>query len=200
MPRLTSANPSYRRHRPSGQAVVTIGGRDHYLGPHGTKASRDEYDRVIAEFLANGRRPPTAAADLTVAELVARFWTHAQVYYRLPDGTPTSELHTFKMAMGPLVKLYGRRPTAEFGPLALEAVRGAMVGRGWCRTHVNSQVARVKMIFKWGVSKQLVPASVHHGLTAVAGLRAGRSDARESEPVRPVPDATVEQTLPHFSC
>ena len=41
--------PSYRLHRPSGQAVVTLSGRDFYLGPHGSKISRAEYDRVTAE-------------------------------------------------------------------------------------------------------------------------------------------------------
>ncbi len=31
----------YRRHKPTGQAVVTLGGRDCYLGRHGTAASRE---------------------------------------------------------------------------------------------------------------------------------------------------------------
>jgi hypothetical protein len=34
----------YRKHRASGQAVVTLNGRDFYLGPHNTKASKLEYD------------------------------------------------------------------------------------------------------------------------------------------------------------
>jgi hypothetical protein len=28
--------PKYRKHKASGQAVVTLAGRDHYLGPRGT--------------------------------------------------------------------------------------------------------------------------------------------------------------------
>src|SRR4051812_29019324 len=55
MPRLTNRNPSYRRHRASGQAVVTLNGQDVYLGPHGTAASKREYDRVIGEWLARRR-------------------------------------------------------------------------------------------------------------------------------------------------
>jgi hypothetical protein len=31
MPKLTKAVPKYRKHRASGQAVVTIAGQDHYL-------------------------------------------------------------------------------------------------------------------------------------------------------------------------
>lgn len=41
MPRLANAVPKYRKHKQSGQAIVTINGRDHLLGPHNTKASTD---------------------------------------------------------------------------------------------------------------------------------------------------------------
>ena len=61
--------PSYRRHKPTGQAVVTLDGRDHYLGRWNTNASRDEYDRMIREWLANGRRLPRSQGTVTVAEL-----------------------------------------------------------------------------------------------------------------------------------
>ena len=48
--------PSYRRHKPSGQAVVTLNGtEDHYLGKWNTKVSRAEYDRLIQEWLDGGR-------------------------------------------------------------------------------------------------------------------------------------------------
>ena len=36
--------PSYRLHKASGQAVVTLCGRDLYLGPHGSPESRSKYD------------------------------------------------------------------------------------------------------------------------------------------------------------
>src|SRR4051812_47820333 len=39
--------PSYRLHRPSGQAVVTIDGKDQYLGKHDSPESHAEYDRRI---------------------------------------------------------------------------------------------------------------------------------------------------------
>jgi hypothetical protein len=44
MPILTAERlPKYRK-----QAIITLIGRDHYLGPHGTKDSRSTYDRLIA--------------------------------------------------------------------------------------------------------------------------------------------------------
>ena len=42
--------PSYRKHKPSGRAVVTLDGRDIYLGKHNSAASRAEYNRLIAEW------------------------------------------------------------------------------------------------------------------------------------------------------
>ena len=61
MPRTTGESiPKYRKHRASGQAIVTIAGRSHYLGPHGTVSSRTEYDRLIAEWIANGRQVSVA--------------------------------------------------------------------------------------------------------------------------------------------
>jgi hypothetical protein len=34
MPCLFNRNPSYRKHRASGQAIVTLNGQDHCLGPY----------------------------------------------------------------------------------------------------------------------------------------------------------------------
>ena len=45
----------------------------------------------------------------------------------------------------------------------------------------------------------MVPPSTHHGLKAVVGLRRGRSEARESEPVRPAPEASVDAIRPYVS-
>jgi len=54
MPQLSKILPKYRKHS-SGQARVSINGRDYLLGPYGTKASKRGYDRLIAEYLASGR-------------------------------------------------------------------------------------------------------------------------------------------------
>jgi integrase len=197
MPRLVQALPRYRKHRASGQAVVTLNGVDFYLGPHGTKASRQEYDRAVAEWLANGRQAPTPAAGLSVLELIDRFWTFAAQHY-VKDGEPTGEIGALRAALKPVYDLYGPTPAANFGPLALEAVRGRMVAAGWSRGTVNRSVNRVRRLFRWGVSKQLIPAGVAQALEAVDGLRRGRTEAPEAPPVLPVDVATVDATLEHL--
>jgi integrase len=196
MPRLTQAVPKYRLHRQSGQAITTIGGRDYLLGPHGTKASKIRYDQLIAEWLVNGRQLTVAVDDgLTVVELIARYWQFAQSHY-VKNGKVTGEVGAVRAALKPLRALYGTTAAAEFGPIRLEALRGKMVDLGWARGNINRSVNRVRRMFRWGVRKQLLPASVVEALNTVEGLRRGRSKARETAPISPVADASVCAVLP----
>jgi len=83
----------------------------------------------------------------------------------------------------------------EFGPLALKAVRQHMIEvEGLSRNVINQRINRIRRIFKWAVSEQLIPPSIFEGLRAVDGLRRGRSNARETEPITPVADEWVELT------
>ena len=194
--------PSYRFHKPSGQAVVTLDGRDFYLGRFGSRESRGEYDRLLAEWLANGRRLPAPASgqgvDMTINELILAYLRHADTYY-VKNGKPTTEPVNIRLAVRPLRKLYGDTLARDFGPLALKAVRQAMIDSGLCRSEVNKRVRHVVRAFKWAVGEEIVPPSIHHGLQAVSGLRRGRADVRESEPVKPVPEAFVDAIRPHVS-
>src|SRR5262249_58280637 len=54
-------------------------------------------------------------------------------------------------------------------------------------------------VFGWAASEELVAAAVYQALKAVSGLPKGRSEAREPEPVRPVPDAQVDAVRPHVA-
>jgi integrase len=197
VPKLTRKLPSYRLHKPSGRAVVSVAGRTVYLGQFGTPESREEYDRVIAEYLTRTRNrtlPADAGPSLTVAELLAAYWRHVEGYY-VKGGRPTSEVETTRQALRPVRRLYAATPAAGFGPAAMKAVRQAMVEQGWCRGYVNKQVNRVKRMFRWAAENDLVSASVPQALANVAGLARGRSAAREKPPVGPVPDEHVEAVL-----
>jgi len=111
---------SYRRHKPTGQAVVTLNGKDHYLGRWNTGASRAVYDRLIGEWLAAGRELPKPETDLTIAELALRYLKFAKSYYR-KDGRLTGSMQIIVVALRILKESYGPTPVVEFGPLALEA-------------------------------------------------------------------------------
>lgn len=199
MPRLTKVVPSYRKHRQSGQAIVTLNGRDHLLGPHNSRASKANYDRLVAEWLLRDRQPEVSAeSGLTVAELAARYWAFAKVRHT-KGGKPTPELGKVKAVLPYILRLYENHLAAEFGPLQLKVVRQSMMKADWSRGYINQQLAVLVRMFKWSVTEGLLPASVHAALDLVGGLRRGESSARETDKVRPVDDATVEATLPHLS-
>lgn len=191
--------PRYRIHKATGQGYVVLNGRAIYLGRCDKPESQQRYHQVIAAWLAAGRQLRADPQTLTVKELIARYWKHAEDYYVKPDGQPTSQLGVLRGVLRPLRDLFGETQAADFSPLALKAVRQRMVNRGWSRTTINQAVSRIKQVFRWAVENELIPGHVHHSLQAVAGLRRGRCEARESEPVRPVPAAYVEAVRPFVS-
>jgi hypothetical protein len=73
-----------------------------------------------------------------------------------------------------------------------------MVKEGLSHRMINQNIGRIKRMFKWGVSRQVVRTTVFDALRSVEGLSSGRSDACEPAPILPVEEATVEQTLPHL--
>ncbi len=194
---MSFRTPSYRLHKPTNQAVVTIGGRDSYLGAYNSAKSRAEYDRLIAEWLVNGRQV-AAIHSATVNELMVGYIRNVDLYY-VKDGSPTSEAGLIRLSLRVLKALYGHTPARDFGPLALKSLRQTYIDSGLCRSEVNRRTRHVIRFFKWAVENEFVPASVHHGLRAVSGLRKGRTEARETEPVKPVPNAHVDAILPHVA-
>lgn len=220
MPRTVNV-PKLRKH-PKG-AVVVLDGKYFYCGPYGSAEARQKYDRLIAEWLANGRALPSSQpdkTDLTIDDLLLAYWTFVKTYY-VKDGKPTSEQDTIRQALRFVRKLYGPTPAAAFTPLALKAVRQTMIDHpithkvkvtdektsevrlvdrvlryGLSRRVINKQIGRIKRMFSWAVENELVPASVHQALARVKGLRKDKTVAREKEPVKPVADAHVEAVLP----
>jgi integrase len=189
--------PSYRHHKPSGQAVVTLNGRDLYLGKHGSSESRAEYQRLVGEWLTRGGLPPVAMADLTIAELMVPYLKHAESYY-VKDGRQTSEVTLIRLALRELNSRYGSTEAHKFGPIALRAVRQAYVDAGLSRRECNRRTQLVVRFFKWCVAEESVPPSLLEGLKAVPGLRRGKCEVRETAAIRPVALDAVDATLPHL--
>ncbi len=178
------------------RAFVVLAGVRFHLGPYGSKESRGEYDRLTVEWLANGRCMAVEPDQITIAELVSRYWDYAEFYYANPNGDASSELVNYRQAFKPLIALYSETPAKDYGPLAMKAVRQRMIDTGWCRSYINRQVFRLRRVFKWASSEEILPASVYHRLETVEGLKYGRTDAPESGRVLPVEDHVVDATLP----
>lgn len=188
--------PALRHHKARGLAVVTLGGRDFYCGKFGTPESRREYDRVVGEWLAAGRPQAVGGGQrLTIAELLVRYMKFAEGYY-LP---PSRELEGITLALRPLKEQYGHTLAADFGPLSLRAVREGWIRAGLSRKHINSRVGKIRRLFKFAVSHELVPPGILDGLRAVEPLTYGHTTAKESEPRDAVSEPAFKATLPHLS-
>lgn len=198
--------PSYRYHKASGQAVVTLSGRDVYLGPHNSEEILQRYQAALAEWFASCRMAPRAATrnptkqapDLTLNEIYLPYEQFIEQHYR-KYGVMTSEVASIKRALRPVLQLYGRRTATSFGPLCLKACRERMIDAGLARGVINKHIGRVKRFFKWATENELIPVEVHLALQTVAGLRRGRTPAPESTPVRPVPDEWIDAVLLHVN-
>ncbi len=209
MPILKNIIPRYRKHRATGQAVVTLSGKDYYLGPHGTKTSKNEYDRLVAEWLSSGRRLETEMDAVTVTEVIAAYLRWAKSHYR-KQGKTTSSYKGLRSALRMLKRFYGRTPASEFGPKRLKALIFKLQdapSESDLKTEkrkpkrlslqtINKHAGTIRRLFRWAAAEELVPPSVPQALSMVRGLEAGKCSAPESDPVAPVRDDVVEATLP----
>jgi integrase len=189
--------PKYRKHS-SGQARVTLDGKDFLLGAYGSAASQEAYRRKVAEWLETGGKGAhqADAAPLSINELILSYWKHAADYYGYGVDGDKKDSYCLRDALRVVKELYGRTPARDFGPLALKACRTAMLAKDWSRNYANAQVDRIRRMFRWAASEELLPGAVYQNLRSLAGLRRGKSAARETAKVRPAPAADVEVALP----
>jgi len=213
--------PNYRQRKGYDQALVTLTDsvtkkrRDYWLGVFNSPESRERYHRVIAEWEANARRLPdpdfdrpakatasSHAGGPSVDDVALRFWRCAQANYR------PREARSFRPVLRLLRQMDGTTPACDFGPNRLRLVREAMVTGDesadpprspWSRSHINQQVQKIRRIFKWAASHEMIPASVHQALATVEPLKRGRSAARESAKVTPAPMELVEAARPFMN-
>lgn len=186
--------PKYSLHKPSGQARVRINGKTYYLGVYGTPASREKYDRIIATWLSGDKA--IDRLKMTVAQLCLKYLNeHAKLYYR-KRGRETSEVGAIKGALRPLVSQFAGLQVCDFGPSKLKKVRESMVAAGIVRKSINCNIGRIKRMFKWAVENELVEPRIFQALSAVSGLRFGRSDARDNPPVSTVSDEHIQAIKP----
>lgn len=204
--------PAYpKRPHSTGQARIRLGGRDIYLGEHGSAESWTAYARLAQEHAAGGGPRPVRGAVLTVADVVARFLAAAREERTNPDGSrPWSELLQFDHATRPLLAVHGQTPATEFGPRALKTVQAAMASgdwqyggerrvESWSRRVANHHMRRIKTVWRWAESEELVPAGSSAALATVRGLRQHQHQVRELPKRSPVPPGDLERTLAHLN-
>ncbi len=188
--------PKYSLHKPSGRARVILDGQHIWLGKYGSEESVERYNRLVAELCSSSPTLPVQpGAELTITEVISRYWKHCQGYYVLKDGQPSGWLDHIQLVLRLLRETYGRTQAGEFGPKRFKAFRQTLVGAGHSRKYINKLAAIVLRMFKWAASEELLPNSVHLDLRSVEGLKMGRCAAPERPPVLPVDDTVVDATL-----
>lgn len=176
MPRLSQSVPRYRKHKPSGQAIVEINGKRHYLGPHGSRTSKLEYDRLVAEWLSSGRSTSfgAPAQQFTIVELIVDYLKYCRKYH---GDHSRSEFRHVRRTVRPLRRLYGRQLAAEFDGRKLKVVRQQFIDAGNCRAYIGESIQRIVRMFWWAAAEGLIPADVPVALSMVKGWRRGKTEA-----------------------
>jgi integrase len=207
--------PKLTHHKASGQGVVRLDGKDVYCGVYGSTECQSRYLKAISDWVDRGKQAAkpeqdrAATGDITVNELLLGFLRHAAGHY-IKNGKPTGEVTNVKYAIRHAREMFGSTLAREFGPRRLKTLRERLANeptsvtkkgneRYLCRNEINRRIRIIVRAFKWAVGEEFISPSVYEALRAVPGLSEGRCEARESEPVGPVPDADVEAVLPYVS-
>jgi integrase len=187
--------PKYCLHKATGRAFVRIEGKMYYLGQHGSQASRREYDRIIGEFVANGRQALYDVGETLIESLIFRFRDHLEKERKCARGLKMR----VQMVLREVDHLYGKLPVTQFTPTALKTIRRKFLDRGLCLDTINAYIGIIKQAFTWGCEEEIVPAPVAGALRMVKALQKGQSIAVEYGDIKPVEDSVMEKTLEYLN-
>lgn len=207
-----------RRYHLSGQSVVTIDGKDFYLGKHDSPESIAKYAVLIASYQQNDYRLPDSFdieelnsrvklilgepaqhqenEPITIKHVTFCYREWAKNRYRTGKD---KELARAGQVCDELDKHDGTLLAEKYGPLALQKQRRRWVDAGISRKYVNRQTNLVIRMFKYAVSQELVSPETWQRLKAVEPLRIGTTTAPETEPRKPVALEVVRATAKHLT-
>ena len=169
------------------------------------KIGKREAERMYAQFAASWHNDPGVKdkdlpdpTKLTVSNLVERYLEHARKHYTKPNGRRTTHASNMDHATRELIALCGHRPVSTVRASDVREAREQMIERGLTRVTINERVNRIRHVFKWGVSHDLVPPEVLQKLQALEPLRRGRAGVKEGKGRRTLNPSDIEDILPHL--
>ena len=213
---LTRPSPSTGRPL----AYARFNGRVVSFGAAGPKAER-WFQQVLAEWLANGQRfPDDGNVAVTVADVIAGFLENAEREHS------QVEIYKLRRAVAPVLARFRSLPAAKFGVSCLEAVQQHLaldlhertvrrrkkrrkadpeVPTERSRTYhlsratIRSRINAIRRCWRWAEQRRLVPPGSWDHLRTLEHVKPGRTPAKESKIVDPVPWQEVEAVLPHLT-
>ncbi|MFZ2875093.1 MAG: hypothetical protein WAZ94_11500, partial [Phycisphaerales bacterium] len=154
-------------------ARISLAGRVITLGPAGSREAAKAYDRIVALYLANGRRLPSYAPPaLTVGGLAEQYFEFAHQYFR-KHGRQTASVLVVKRALELFLASHDKHPAADVGPRALRDFQrdlAAADGSPLARGTINRYVKVVQQMFRWAQQEELLPPGRWTDLGAVRPL------------------------------
>lgn len=160
---------------------------------------RNEFDAK-----AHVRNPDDPDA-YTVGMLCDDYEKHAKSIYR-KNGKPTSHMLQVAPALDALRKTFAAMPVQMVEAPAVARLRDDMIPSkdrhgnpvNLTAGTVNGRLRIIRQAFKWGRMYGKVPAATAYDVSIVGPVKPGRSAARASKDVTPVPEAVLAATLPHM--
>lgn len=217
MARPKAKAPALRYHL-SGQSIVTLDGRDFYLGKHGSPESLARYAVLIGIYQSGGLSLPEDF-DMAMVEAKASFLLGATTPTHQADE-PIRVRHVTAAYRAIIKKRFaadmieqrrlnllcdevdehdGDRLADSYGPLRLQAQRERWVESGKSRGYCNRLTRAVVRLFKNAVSQELVASSTWQALQSVEPLRRGQTEAPDHDLVEPVDIEVVRKTAQNLS-
>lgn len=189
--------PKYRKNAARDRAFVEWKGKRHYLpGLYNSPVSLEAYREFLATHVYGSVVKQQESRGIAISGLAMAFLDYAEKHY--PPGKH-SEFENCRYALVPFVKMFGAEPAADFGPKKLKAYRDTLIAAKQSRNYINQQIAKIRRAFRWAVSEELIPATTLYGIASVDGLKAGRSDAKETGKRQPVAWEHIEPILGELS-
>ena len=189
------ATPKLAFHKTRKLWYARFDGRMLYFGKDYAEAAQRFAETVARWQTGEPVTKPTGKDSLTLWEAADRYLAYCRDYYG-----PTSETGNVQQALRDLCVLYGREPLANLSPKKLKTLQTRLVQEDrLSRAGINRVTGIVKRFAKWCAGEELCGPQVYHALCCVPGLRRGKTAARETEPVRPVPIEVVEAVKPHVA-
>ena len=190
---MAESAPRIVLHKASGLARCRVQGKDHYLGRYGSPEAAAAYARLLDD-LAAGQLPRAGkAGPLTVAQLVASWQARVLPSYHPKGGEP----YAIRRAVQPLLELFATLPARDLDAPRLEQVRQQMIKLGWCASHINRQVLRLRGLWRWAELQGHVPHGSWAHLRALPSLGRNNHAVRHTRAVQPCTWETVKAVLPY---
>lgn len=127
----------------------------------------------------------------TIQQLAHEYLRDRRIYFTNYDGSSTSRPDRIETALKHLRRQYGDLAAEKFGPLLLQEFQQSCVAANLARSTINAYCWEVKAFFRWYVYKEKINIAVYQALATVPSLQRGRSQARETMPISPVPLSSI---------